>query len=127
MIEAAVPAARDVRVDGVEDLPVFFVGVETLIDEVAKVAARLRDAESQSALDRRHVVALIFEIRRQVARRRKAQSHDRRVLRSIDDLVNFARLESAFEIDARRVRKSRSVDGMSIDEAREPPFAARNY
>src|SRR5215510_10581974 len=50
MIEATVAASRDVRVDGVENLPVFFVGVEALIDEVAKVAAGLRDAESQRRL-----------------------------------------------------------------------------
>src|SRR5262245_3543798 len=122
MIEAAVAAARDMRVDGVEDLPVRFVGVETLIDEVAKVAAGLRNAESQSAFDRGHVVTLVFEIRRQVARRRKAQPHDRRGLRAIDDLVNLARLETALEIDVCRIG-----NGLSVDEAREPPFAARDH
>src|SRR5262245_185788 len=122
MIEAAVAAARDVRVDGVEDLPVFFVGVEALIDEVAKVAASLRDAESQSAFDRGHVVTLVFEIRRQVARRRKAQPHDRRVLRAINDLINLARLETAFEMDGCRIG-----NGLPIDKTRETPLSARNH
>ena len=62
MIEAAVASTSDVRVDGVEDLPIFFIGVEALIDEVTQEASRLRDAESQSALDRYNVVALVFEI-----------------------------------------------------------------
>src|SRR5215471_1494600 len=101
MIETAVPAARDVRVDGVENLPIFFVGVEALIDEMPQVAARLRDAETQGAFDRSHVIALVFQIRDQIARRRQPQSNDRRVLRAIDNLVNLARLETGFEINAR--------------------------
>src|SRR5260370_563527 len=105
-VEPAPSGARDVRPYTVEDAAALLVLVETVIEKSAEESAALRNAEAQSALDvaaQRGFHASIFQKRDSIADRSRAKTDHHRVLGVIDDLVDFARLESGVHLRVGRV------------------------
>src|SRR5437870_5190559 len=111
MIEIPAARARDMRVDGVKDLPSLLVGVESLVDEMAQKTSALRNAESVGAFRRRHGFWIVLAVRHEIANGRQTTSDDRWIFRGVDDFVDFSGNESAVE--------------MHLGRTREPPVAAR--
>src|ERR1700683_3112792 len=105
LIETTPAAAADLRPDAVEDLAVFFVFIETLIDEGAQKAAALRDAEGDAPLE---VVVLIaeqgfraavLEERGEVTHSGRAETGDDGIFREIDNFVDPSGREAAFQLN----------------------------
>ena len=103
------------------------VGVEAVVEKRPQQAAALGDAERERAVERCFAdaelrCALVLEPRDGVADRGQSQSGKRRVRGRIDDLVDALRLETARQVDARRIR----YDVAAAVDARELPVVARN-
>src|SRR5690349_17572692 len=83
----------DVREDAVEDLFAGLVSVETLADEIAEIAAALRDADGKSRADGRARLGRSgAQIRDEVSRRGETDAEHLRVLRLVPELVERAGL-----------------------------------
>ncbi len=101
MVEATAAGAGDVGHHAVEGDPAGFVRVEPLIEQVTQEASRLRDAEDQCPLHRRHGRWIVFGIRGEIAHGDEAQPDKRRILRRVDQLVDPPRLETGGMANAR--------------------------
>ena len=89
--------AGDVREDGVEHLPILFVGVEPFVQEAAQKSSALRRAEAVGVTHRRGGIRLMLQPRGGIANRGEAEAGDWRVRRAVRDLVSRPRLEAAVE------------------------------
>ena len=124
-VETAPAGARNMCHHAVERLAMALVLVEPVVHVGPEEAAALRDAEGDGAVNRAcgnrpRVGRTVLEHRDRVTNRRRADAGDRWILRPVDDLVDLAGLEPSLQIDARGIRRSRS-----IGEAGELPIGMR--
>src|SRR5436190_20751243 len=97
MIEVAAARAGHVRIDGVEDLAALLVGIESFVYEMPEKTSALRDAEPVGALRRGHSVRIVFAVCDEIANCGKTASDDCRILRGVNQLVDFSGNEAAVE------------------------------
>ena len=109
VIEAAAPAARDVRPDSVKHLLALLAGVESVVEELAQKSPALRGTDRNGML----VPFLVLQVRDVVPNARGTQAGQRRVLPGVGHFVDPARLKPALHIDMSAIFF-------------EPPLAARN-
>jgi hypothetical protein len=116
-IDAGAARARDDRKDAVEHLTPGKILVEPEIDQIAKHAAALRDAEAERAADarapfrrQRIVCRGMPQERNDVADRGKADTHHDRVAGTVNELVDRAAVEA-------RCGRPRDLDMPVIDQA----------
>ena len=126
VIEAAPARSGNLSDDAIEHLAVAFVPVETVVEVSSEKSAALRNAERQRAVDRPgrnrpRAGRRVLQHGDHVANRRWPQSHERRVLRGVDHLVNLAGLELRRHIHACRIRHCAGAVS-----ARESPLASRH-
>ena len=95
-VELAADAAGDVNVDAVEDplREVVGIAVEPEVEQVAKEASALRDAEAVHALVRTLPVA---QEDGGVAEGQQAAADDRRTVGGVDNLIDLARREAVLD------------------------------
>ncbi len=99
----------------------FFIGVETLIQKVAKKAAVLRNPLSVDSLGRRDRFRIVFCVGSKIAKHCEGAACDDWVGDNINVFVELACLESAFQVDMSITRLQ-----FPIDRAGELPLIARN-
>src|SRR4051812_7118119 len=97
LIEESAAAARDVRDDAVEGLPVLLIAIEAEVQVGAEEAPALRHAERQRPVDRagwnrQRVGRSVFQHRDDVADGGRPEAGHRRILGGVYDLVDLVRL-----------------------------------
>ena len=99
VVEVTAAGAGDVDQQAIENLAAFFVGVETFVNQVAKEAAALGNAEAESLPHRGDRFGIVLEVGNKIAHRGQTGAHQGRVGGGVDDFVDLARLEAALEAD----------------------------
>ena len=122
VVETAAPAAGHIGDHAVEDPAPALVAVEPVVEEGAEEPAALGDAEAEGAVevvraDAERVGAVVAEAADQVADPRRAEPHQRRVLRPVHDFVDAVGLEAALDPDRAVVRDRGAV----LDPPEAPP------
>ncbi len=103
MIEAASARAGDVSDDAVHHLAALLVGVEILVEKMTEKPPALRNTDSVDALYRRRGLRIVFQIGEKIADRSKAEASDDGIFRFVNDLINFAGLKSAIQMNEMRI------------------------
>ena len=128
VVEAAAPAAGDVRHDAVERAAGPLVAVVAVVEERAQEAPALRHPPGDGVVDRARrqpqLGALaVLHTRDHVAHGGRPEADQRGVLRHVDDVVELVRLEAPLQVDAGRI-----VDDLAARLApREAPLVARHH
>ena len=120
IIEAAAAGSGNVSQNAIERDPSFFVGIEILIEKIAKKAAVLRNAFAVDARRGSDGIGGMFGIGRKVADRSKAPAGHDGIGDDVNVFINLARLKAAVEMDISVARDEFAVDGL-----RELPLRAR--
>ena len=126
VVELAPPPTRDVRIYTVEDPAAGLIYVQAVVQERAQEAAALGDAERVGTLQRPgagipFLGRPVAQEAGEVAGREQPAAHDRTDARRVEDVVDLARLEAAFEPDVRVVGRE-----LAVFLAGEPPPPARD-
>src|ERR1700688_686688 len=112
MIEAAPASTRDVSNDAVHHLTALLVGIEVLVEKMAKKAAALRDSDSVNAMSLGCGVPIVFQIRKEIADSREAEASDDRVFCFINDFIDFPGLKTVVQMNEMNIGNEFSIDGV---------------
>ena len=121
VIEAASARAGNVSEDTVDGDTAVLVGVESLIEEVAKKAAVLRNAFNEDAGNRSNSLWIVFRVGSEIAKDSEGESGNDGIGNDVHVFVDFSGFETAFEMDGAIVG-----DEPTFDCFGELPFAARD-
>src|ERR1700722_4114783 len=121
MVEAAPARAGDVSDDAVHHLTALLVGVEVLVEKMAEKAPTLRNSDGIDTMNGRGGLRIVFQVGKEIAHRCKTEASDNGVFCFIDDLIDFAGLKSAVEVNEVRIGCKFAVHSVG-----KTPLTARN-
>ncbi len=121
MVETAAAGSGNVRENAVDGDAAVFVGVETLVEEVAEEAAVLGDAFGDDARGGSDGVRGTFCVRGKIAEGGEAEAGDDGIFDDVDVFVDAAGGEAAVEMDGAIAGRDFAVDGCG-----ELPFRTRD-
>src|SRR5215475_11398410 len=98
IVEAAAPGPGHVRENSVERDAIFFIEIEPLIKKIAQEPAILRNPFAVDTPGRRDRFRIVFGVRREIAKHRKAATGDDRIGHDVNVFVKLSCLESAVEM-----------------------------
>ncbi len=107
--------------DAVEGDASFFVGIETLIEEIAEEASVLRDAFAVDARRGSDGIGRVLGVGGEVADSSESAAGNDGIGDDVNIFVDLARLKAAVEVDMAGAR-----DEFSIDGVRKLPLRAGN-
>src|SRR5437899_6837909 len=121
VIKAAASRASNMGKHTIKCDPSLLIGIEPLIEEIAKETAVLGDSLTVDADCGGDRVRAVLGVGSKVAHRGEAESSDDGIFHNVNVFVNLADLETALEVDVTVARLE-----FAVDHVRELPLGARD-